>query len=180
MTVTLKLTNPADGSPIDEIPADDAASVASKAAQAREAQPAWAARPLAERKAAIARFRAAVAGELETLAATLTREVGKPIAQSRNELNGFLGRIDFFLDQVEGATAPETVFSDAAMTERIGHDPLGVIANISAWNYPYFVGGNVFVPALLTGNAVLYKPSEFAALQAALWRFSSASTVFIT
>jgi acyl-CoA reductase-like NAD-dependent aldehyde dehydrogenase len=50
------------------------------------------------------------------------------------------------------------------MTERISHDPLGVIANISAWNYPYFVGGNVFVPALLTGNAVLYKPSEFATL----------------
>ena len=50
------------------------------------------------------------------------------------------------------------------MTERIGHEPLGVVANISAWNYPYFVGGNVFVPALLTGNAVLYKPSEFATL----------------
>jgi acyl-CoA reductase-like NAD-dependent aldehyde dehydrogenase len=50
------------------------------------------------------------------------------------------------------------------MTERISHDPLGVVANISAWNYPYFVGGNVFVPALLAGNAVLYKPSEFATL----------------
>jgi acyl-CoA reductase-like NAD-dependent aldehyde dehydrogenase len=50
------------------------------------------------------------------------------------------------------------------MTERIAHDPLGVVANISAWNYPYFVGGNVFVPALLTGNAVLYKPSEYATL----------------
>ena len=52
----------------------------------------------------------------------------------------------------------------AGMREQISHEPLGVIANISAWNYPYFVGGNVFVPALLTGNAVLYKPSEFAAL----------------
>ena len=50
------------------------------------------------------------------------------------------------------------------MREQISHEPLGVIANISAWNYPYFVGGNVFVPALLTGNAVLYKPSEFATL----------------
>ena len=50
------------------------------------------------------------------------------------------------------------------MEERIGHVPLGVIANISAWNYPYFVGGNVFVPALAAGNAVLYKPSEFATL----------------
>jgi acyl-CoA reductase-like NAD-dependent aldehyde dehydrogenase len=41
---------------------------------------------------------------------------------------------------------------------------LGVVANISAWNYPYFVGSNVFLPALLTGNAVLYKPSEHATL----------------
>ena len=50
------------------------------------------------------------------------------------------------------------------MREVISHEPLGVIANISAWNYPYFVGANVFVPALLAGNAVLYKPSEFATL----------------
>jgi acyl-CoA reductase-like NAD-dependent aldehyde dehydrogenase len=51
-----------------------------------------------------------------------------------------------------------------ALTERITWEPLGVITNVSAWNYPYFVGGNVFVPALLTGNAVLYKPSEYATL----------------
>jgi len=161
---TLKITNPADGTPIAEVPADDAASVAAKAARARAAQPAWRATPLAERRSAIARFRVAVAGEIEALARTLTREVGKPIAQSRNELNGFLGRIDFFLAAVESTVASETVLADGAMTERIDHDPLGVVANISAWNYPYFVGGNVFVPALLTGNAVLYKPSEFATL----------------
>jgi hypothetical protein len=86
------------------------------------------------------------------------------LQQSKNELNGFLGRIDFFLAEVEKTIAPETVLADGAMTERIDHDPLGVVANVSAWNYPYFVGGNVFVPALLTGNAVLYKPSEFATL----------------
>ena len=50
------------------------------------------------------------------------------------------------------------------LEERISHEPLGVIANISAWNYPYFVGSNVFVPALVAGNAVLYKPSEYATL----------------
>ena len=90
---TLEITNPADGSRLAEVPADDAASVAAKAARARAAQPAWAALPLAERVAAIARFRAAVAAGIETLARTLTQEVGKPLAQSRNELNGFLGRI---------------------------------------------------------------------------------------
>jgi acyl-CoA reductase-like NAD-dependent aldehyde dehydrogenase len=161
---TLKITNPADGSPLAEVAVDDTASVAAKASRARRAQPAWQATPLAERSAAIARFRAAVAAEIESLARTLTQEVGKPLAQSRNELNGFLGRIDFFLAEVEATIAPETVLADGAMTERIDHDPLGVVANISAWNYPYFVGGNVFVPALLTGNAVLYKPSEFATL----------------
>ena len=161
---TLKIVNPADGSPIAEVPADDAASIAAKAARARAAQPAWNATPLADRIAVMTRFRASAASELETLATTLTMEVGKPLAQSRNELNGFLGRIDFFLAEVTKATAPETVFGDASVTERIDHDPLGVVANVSAWNYPYFVGGNVFVPALLTGNAVLYKPSECATL----------------
>src|SRR5438128_10983223 len=50
------------------------------------------------------------------------------------------------------------------MRERITHVPLGVVGNISAWNYPWFVGCNVIVPALLTGNTVLYKPSEYATL----------------
>jgi acyl-CoA reductase-like NAD-dependent aldehyde dehydrogenase len=164
MTPTLTITNPATGSVLAELAGDDAASVAAKAARARAAQPVWAARTLVERQAMIRRFRESVSAELETLAQTLTSEVGKPIAQSRNELNGFLGRIDFFLAAVEASTANEEVFADATITERIGHEPLGVVANISAWNYPYFVGGNVFVPALLTGNAVLYKPSEYATL----------------
>jgi acyl-CoA reductase-like NAD-dependent aldehyde dehydrogenase len=160
----LSVHNPATGERIADVPADDAASVIAKTARARAAQPAWAARPLAERQACIRRFRAALESGVDELAATLTAEVGKPIRQARNEINGVLGRIDFFVDAVEGAVATEAVFSDAAMTERIGHDPLGVVANISAWNYPYFVGANVFVPALLTGNAVLYKPSEYATL----------------
>ena len=161
---TLKIFNPATGEHIVDVPADDAASVAAKVAQARAAQPRWAATPLAERKACMVRFRALLVERIESLAHTLTSEMGKPIKQARNEINGLLGRIDFFLEKVASATNTETVLNDGGMTERIGHDPLGVIANISAWNYPYFVGGNVFVPALLTGNAVLYKPSEFATL----------------
>jgi acyl-CoA reductase-like NAD-dependent aldehyde dehydrogenase len=161
---TLDIHNPASGALLAELPADDAASVATKAAAARAAQPAWAARPLAERAAIVQRFRASVVAELDTLAATLTSEVGKPIAQARNELNGLLPRLDFFLAQAAAAVQEEAVFDDATMRERITHEPLGVVANISAWNYPWFVGCNVIVPALLTGNAVLYKPSEFATL----------------
>ena len=159
---TLKIHNPATSELVDELPADDASSVARMAAAARAAQPAWAATPIAERLATVRRFRERVVVELDTLATTLTREVGKPIAQSRNELNGLLPRIDFFVEQTEGAIRDEHVFDGGGMHEQIGHVPLGVVANISAWNYPYFVGCNVIVPALLTGNAVLYKPSEYA------------------
>ncbi|MEO7888073.1 MAG: aldehyde dehydrogenase family protein, partial [Polaromonas sp.] len=161
---TLAIHNPATGALITDLPADDAASVATKAQRARIAQAAWATVPMDERKACITRFRAGIVAELDGLAAIMTRETGKPIKMSRNELNGLLGRIDFFLAEVGGATGTQTVFNDGGMTEQIEHTPLGVVANISAWNYPWFVGGNVFIPALLTGNAVLYKPSEYAAM----------------
>lgn len=161
---TLNIHNPATGELVIALPADDAAAVAAKAKIARAAQPAWAARPFAERKACIERFRAGVTRDLEPLAATMTRETGKPIKMSRNELNGLLPRIDFFLAEAEAAIAAETVFDEGGMREQIQHEPLGLVANISAWNYPWFVGCNVILPALLTGNAVLYKPSEYATL----------------
>jgi acyl-CoA reductase-like NAD-dependent aldehyde dehydrogenase len=160
----LSIFNPATGEKIADVPADDAVSVAAKTGRARAAQPAWAATPLAERQACIERFRAGVVRDLEPLAQTMTRETGKPIRMSRNELNGLLPRLDFFVGMVEPVTATETVYDEGGMRERIEHVPLGVVGNISAWNYPWFVGCNVIVPALLTGNAVLYKPSEYATL----------------
>lgn len=160
----LDIYNPANGHLITTLSGDDANSVTAKTAMGRAAQPAWAATSLAERKACIVAFRAGVVRDLESLAFTMTRETGKPIKMSRNELNGLLGRLDFFLAEADATLATETVYAEGGMTEQIQHTPLGVIANISAWNYPWFVGCNVIVPALLTGNTVLYKPSEYATL----------------
>ncbi len=160
----MKIVNPANGELIDEVDDTTPDGVASAYASARAAQPAWAARPLTERLDAIRGFRAGVVDRLDELAAVLTAETGKPIGQSRNELNGLLPRVDFFLEHAEATLADQVVLDDTAngLVEVISHEPLGVVANISAWNYPWFVGSNVFVPALLAGNAVLYKPSEFA------------------
>jgi len=162
----MKITNPATGAVIANVAADNAAAVRRKYEVARAGQDRWAKVPIRKRLDAIARFRDRIVAMQETLARTLTHEVGKPIRQSRNELNGLLGRIDFFLAESLRALRDEKVFADAKQKqeERITHEPLGVVANISAWNYPYFVGSNVFVPALVAGNAVLYKPSEFATL----------------
>jgi acyl-CoA reductase-like NAD-dependent aldehyde dehydrogenase len=160
----LEIHNPATGALIAEVPAATPEIVAARAAAARAAQPAWAALPMQMRLETLQRFRVALAAELEPLAATLTAEVGKPIVQARSEINGLLGRIDFFLAETAEALGAREVFDDGSTRELITFEPLGVVANISAWNYPYFVGGNVFVPALLAGNAVLYKPSELATL----------------
>ncbi len=162
----MKIFNPATGAELADLTADNAKAVAAKYARARAAQPAWAKRPLRHRLAVISKFRGLLIARQEELARTLTQEVGKPIRQSRNELSGLVSRIDFFLAETTRTLRDRQVFADKAgkMEERIAHDPLGVIANVSAWNYPYFVGGNVFVPALLAGNAVLYKPSEYATL----------------
>ena len=162
----MKILNPATGAVVREVDTDTTATVKRKFAAARAAQPRWAAIPIRKRLEAIRGFREGIVAEQDTLAATLTQEVGKPIRQSHNELKGLLTRLDFFLEASAKVLRAENVHADAGekLAERITHEPLGIVANISAWNYPYFVGSNVFVPALIAGNAVLYKPSEFATL----------------
>ncbi|MEA5450490.1 aldehyde dehydrogenase family protein [Leptolyngbya sp. CCNP1308] len=172
MADLLSIINPATEALIKEILVDDGAAVAEKYARARAAQPEWAVLPLADRTSPILQFRALLIERVDALAALLTSETGKPIAQARSEILAVPSRIDFFVEHAARVLAPERVYSEpvealpgmGTLEEVIGYEPLGVIANISAWNYPYFVGGNVFIPALLMGNAVLYKPSEFATL----------------
>ena len=162
----MKILNPATGAVVGDIPEDGAFAVRNKYERARAAQPAWAATPIKKRVAAIRAFRDRIVAKHDALARTLTQEVGKPIRQAKNELNGLLKRIDFFVAEAARVLRDEKVHFDEKqkLEERISHEPLGVITNISAWNYPYFVGSNVFVPALLAGNTVLYKPSEYATL----------------
>jgi acyl-CoA reductase-like NAD-dependent aldehyde dehydrogenase len=160
----LKVIDPATGAVLRELAEDGPDAVARKFEKARRAQRAWAETPLAERKAAVAHFAGRLQARQEELARLLTSEMGKPVTQSRNEIKAVQDRFRFFLDTVDRALEDEVVHEEGRWEERITQEPLGVIANISAWNYPYFVGANVFVPALLTGNAVLYKPSEFTAL----------------
>lgn len=129
---------------------------------ARAAQRGWHGIGIDERIAVMRRFRSLVDDRAAELAKIVTDETGKPIAQSRNELAGVLPRINFFLEHTAAVLADRTVLAEPGLRERIQFEPLGVVLNISAWNYPWFVGSNVFVPALLAGNAVLYKPSELA------------------
>jgi acyl-CoA reductase-like NAD-dependent aldehyde dehydrogenase len=160
----MNIINPATNELIAQIEADSTQSISEKFHKLKKGQKVWKNTPLSDRIAFVSRYAELVKEHLEDLAATLTAEMGKPIRQSRNEIKGAEGRIRFFLNNAEKYLSEEEMFNENGMREIIRYEPLGVIGNISAWNYPYNVGYNVFVPALLAGNAVMYKPSEFATL----------------
>jgi acyl-CoA reductase-like NAD-dependent aldehyde dehydrogenase len=159
----LEITNPVDATVIRRIATTSREQLAAQMDAARAAADDWRLDHL-RRDNAIRKFKAIVARDTDELALALTLETGKPIAQAKGEIRAFLGRIDYFLEVVPRCLQSQTVYCDETIQEEISFDPLGIVGCISAWNYPYFVGGNVFIPALLTGNCVLYKPSEIATL----------------
>jgi acyl-CoA reductase-like NAD-dependent aldehyde dehydrogenase len=160
----MQIINPATEELIADIPEDSVHKVNDKFLLLKKGQPVWAATPIQNRIACIEKFSELLEQHKEELAKTLTAEMGKPLQQSLNELKGAAKRIQYFIDQSEKWLAEEWIVSEGNMREKISYEPLGVIANISAWNYPYLVGVNVVIPALIGGNAVCYKPSEYATL----------------
>lgn len=161
-TDRLVIQNPANGDTLAELEKDNFETVHAKLQKLKEGQKAWKQKPLAERISIIRDYHNLLERDIEQLSITLTEEVGKPLQQSRNEINGSRRRIEWMIENAHLSLSEEIMSQSENMTELIRHEPLGVICNISAWNYPYLVGTNVFVPALLAGNAVLYKPSEYA------------------
>ena len=163
-TDNLIICNPANGETIAELEKDNFETVHAKLQKLKEGQKAWKQKPLAERISILRDYHNLLERDIEQLSITLTEEVGKPFQQSRNEINGSRSRIAWMIENAHLSLSEEIMSQSENMTEIIRHEPLGVICNISAWNYPYLVGTNVFIPALLAGNAVLYKPSEYATL----------------
>ena len=160
----LDIINPATEEVINSLNKDSIESIHEKFQMLQSGQRKWKNVPLDERIKIINQFSSLLENEIETLAATLTSEVGKPLQQARNEVNGARSRIQWLTEHAGQYLSDETMSKVSGMEEKIAYEPLGVVCNISAWNYPYLVGTNVFVPALLAGNAVFYKPSELATL----------------
>ena len=160
----MKVINPADGKVIANLKEDSKKSIEKKLALLKSGQKKWANTPIKKRVAIIQKFSQLLADNIEECASVLTSEVGKPLGQSRGEVNGARNRIKWLSEHVEQFTGEEIMNKETGLEEKVVYEPLGVVCNISAWNYPYLVGTNVFIPALLTGNAVMYKPSEFATL----------------
>ncbi len=160
----MKIINPATEEIIREVEEDTKSSIQEKFQFLQLAQSSWQEVSITERVQVLKKFSELLKENIEHLALTLTNEVGKPLQQSLNEINGAINRINWLKANAGKYLADEIMNSENGLEEKISYEPLGVICNISAWNYPYLVGVNVFVPALLAGNAVMYKPSEYATL----------------
>jgi len=160
----LLIANPATEETIAQLNEDTAETLEKKFLLMKNAQAVWHEIPRLERIKVLEKFSDLLGKNIEQLAAVLTSEVGKPMQQSRNEINGARARIKWLTDNAEKYLQDEIMSANDKVEEKISYEPLGVICNISAWNYPYLVGVNVFVAALLAGNVVMYKPSEHSTL----------------
>ncbi len=160
----MKIFNPATTALLANVTEDNVNTITQKYLSLQQGQPVWQQEKLPDKLLRIKKFRQLLLTNIDMLALTLSQEVGKPLTQARNEIHGAVTRIDYFLAQAQQVIGDVLVHQSEEVSEILSYEPLGIIANISAWNYPYLVGVNVFIPALLCGNAVLYKPSEFATL----------------
>lgn len=160
----MNIINPATEEIITSVQEDNEASLALKFGRLKKSAKQWAAVPIQIRAEILEKFVSLLKENIEELASILTSEMGKPLQQSRNEINGAGAKATWLAQHATQYLSEEIMSVSDQMTEKIVHEPLGIICNISAWNYPYNVGVNIFVPALLAGNAVMYKPSEYATL----------------
>ncbi len=160
----MKIINPASEELITELPEDLMSTLEAKFQLLKGGQVLWKKIPITKRIELINGFSLLLEKNIEQLASILTSEVGKPLQQSRNEINGARIRIKWFTENAEKYLNEEWMNKGNGTNEKIVYEPIGVVCNISAWNYPWLVGVNVFIPALLAGNTVLYKPSEYATL----------------
>lgn len=152
----LSCISPIDGQVFAERDALDAQQAQAAAAVAASAQPAWAARSVAERTECVMAGIALLGEMNDVIVPELARMMGRPIRYG-GEFGGVHERAGYMASIAEAALAPIVIEDSDAFERRIVHEPHGVVLVVAPWNYPYMTAVNTVVPALIAGNAVLLK-----------------------
>ena len=159
---TLSIVNPAHlEETVVEAQLGDAATFLDACRRAKAAQPTWAAVPAPVRGRAIQQLGRLVEENAESLSRLITHEIGKPIRESRGEVQEVIDTCTFFLGEgrrLHGQTVPSEMPDKQLFTFRV---PVGVAGIVTAGNFPVAVPSWYIVPALLCGNAVVWKPAEY-------------------
>jgi succinylglutamic semialdehyde dehydrogenase len=140
-------------------PAIDAAGLGGLVARARDAFADWEETPLERRREIALAFADAVRADREGIARLISRETGKPYWETLTEADSVAAKVAISI-RAQDERAGESVSEAAGLRQAIRHRPHGVLAVIGPFNFPMHLANGHIVPALLAGNAVVFKPSE--------------------
>jgi acyl-CoA reductase-like NAD-dependent aldehyde dehydrogenase len=157
---TLQTISPVDGRVFVERPLETAAGIDRALARACAAQVAWASRSLSDRCEVLAKAVSAFVANASDIAAEITWQMGRPIRHAPGEVRGFEERARYMLEVAPRALAAVQPGEKAGFRRQIKRVPLGVVAVVAPWNYPYLTAVNAVFPALIAGNAVVLKHSH--------------------
>jgi acyl-CoA reductase-like NAD-dependent aldehyde dehydrogenase len=161
----MQVINPATEEPLGEFDIADKSVVAAVVSRARTAFVGWKGKDISEREAIIKKFGELLASRKSEVARLISREMGKPIVEAEGEVDGAVGEVGWFLAETRKAIADEAVdVGTDNVSARVAFEPVGVVGLITPWNFPIDTPLWKIIPALLTGNAVVFKPSELATL----------------
>jgi acyl-CoA reductase-like NAD-dependent aldehyde dehydrogenase len=164
MPTRYTLINPATEAPLREIAYTGSSELGAIVARARAAQREWRRVPVARRVEAVGQMVPAFQAMADQVALDITRQMGKPLQQAKNEIGTMIDRAETMCRLAEAALADEQLPPKAGFDRFIRHEPLGIVLDIAAWNYPLLIAVNVIVPALLSGNGVLVKHARLTPL----------------
>ena len=154
---TLTSTNPATGEQIWSGRIGDAQA---EVAAARTAQPAWAAHSIAYRVEAVRRFANVVRKKEAEFAELISKETGKPFWEARTEVGAVVNKVEISIDAYAERTPQRKLEAALGNKVAVRHKPHGVLAVLGPYNFPAHLPNGHIVPALIAGNAVVFKPSE--------------------
>ena len=156
---TLISHEPATGAPVWTGPVGD---IDDAVARAQRAWPAWAAQPHSNRIELVRRFANALRRELDRLATLIARETGRPLWETRGEVEDAVARVEVAVRAYADRTAQRRLDSALQGSAALRHKPHGVLAVITPASSPVAAPVAQIVPALIAGNVVVFKPSERA------------------
>lgn len=159
MASTLTVDDPYTEETAFTVPLADDAAVGATLDRAKAASKAWRTSSLADRKALCARALEAFEADAARMAEEITRMMGKPLSQAKGEVSGAADRWRHMIAIADASLADIVLPPKEGHERRIAKEPLGVIVDFPAWNYPLLTAVNAVVPAILAGNAIVVKHS---------------------
>jgi succinylglutamic semialdehyde dehydrogenase len=157
MVEKLVSTEPATGAEIWSGPVGDAAV---EVAAARAAWPEWAAHSVTYRMETLRRFANVVRAREGEFAELIARETGKPFWEAKTEVNSVIAKVDISVSAYSERTPTSRLEAALGNKVTVRHKPHGVLAVLGPYNFPAHLPNGHIVPALIAGNAVVFKPSE--------------------